>query len=190
MRVIKFGVPALALWLITSFVVSTGSAEDDQSWQDKSGSERFAPLHWLVGEWRGYGEFAKDTGYIHKRFYYDLAGMYLIERTLDMFPPKEPTTEFEIHQDFVVYSRGNESGALKARGFFVESFVTSAQVSVSADGNSVVIESIEIENGPPGMRTRFTISRQTKDQYKESFEIAMPGKDYSIVEELTMTRVK
>lgn len=125
------------------------------------GSERFRPLHWLIGEWQGYGIFSNDTTYIHKRFSYEVGGMFLVERTMDVFPPAEPTTEFQIHQDMSIYYRDGDSYAVK--GFFVESFVWSSAVTVS--GDTVVVETRRIENAPSGMRGRVTLVREGAETF-------------------------
>jgi hypothetical protein len=163
-------------------------AETD--WEGTTGAGRFGPLGWLIGEWKGYGKFEDRVTYIRKHFAYELAGHFLVERTVDMFPPKEPSTEFELHQDFTVYSRENDTGRLRARGFFVESYVTRADVEASEDGSRIVVEALEIENGPPGMRYRFTITRVNDDRFTALFELAMPGREYRPLEQLEMARVR
>ena len=56
--------------------------------------------------------------------------MFLIERTIDMFPPDSLTTEFEIHQNFAVYYVDTFSNSIKAKKFFVESYVQSSTVTI------------------------------------------------------------
>jgi hypothetical protein len=153
------------------------------------GAERFAALNWLVGEWRGFGKFAKTTSYVHKRFAYDVAGVYLTERTLDVFPPPEPSTDFELHQDLVVYYREGADGPFRAKGFYVESFVASLNVTIGEGGDSVTLESTQIENAPAGMRTRVTYARQGVDKLQGTFEMAAPGEPYRVVEQLMMQRI-
>ncbi len=151
---------------------------------------RFEPLAWLEGEWTGYGEFPDRTNYIHKTFAYDQAGTYLIERTLAMFPPEELSADFEAHQDLVVYYLDEPSGAYRAKAFYIEGFVTSFGIDVNEDGSLIVLESTDVEGGPPGMRSRMTISRETDDRFLAVFEIAMPDRDYSVYEEITMVRAE
>ena len=164
--------------------------QDRLDWENKRGDDRFAPLAWLVGEWQGYGKFGTRMTYAHRKYSYDLEGMYLVERTIDMFPPPEPSTEFEVHQDFVVYYRDTTTGGLKAKAFFVEAFVTSETVSGGEGGKPIIAESTEIENGPPGLRTRFTLTRETNDRFKETFEIARPGKEFELAEESFYKRIQ
>lgn len=146
-------------------------------------------LEWLVGEWRGFGSFATRTSYIHVQFYYDLAGAVFVERTLDVFPPQMPSTEYEMHQDFVVYYRLEGSHRLRAKGFYVEGFVNSFDVEVSEDGGQMVCDSTVVENGPEGMRARWTIHRETHDLWTGRFELAEPGQEYRLVETQTMERI-
>jgi len=176
---------------ILFLLICGGAAAGDaqQKGGTPRGAERFSELAWLVGEWRGFGKFAKNTNYIHKKFSYDVAGMFLTERTLDMFPPAEPSTDFELHQDLIVYYRVGADGPFRAKGFYVEPFVASIDVTVGEDGGSVTLESTQIENAPPGMRTRVTYGRQGIDELKGTFEIAAPGEPYRVVEQLTMRRI-
>ncbi len=153
-------------------------------------AERFPALDWLIGEWQGYGVFTDKNTYIHRSYRYDTAGMFLIERTIDMFPPDTLTTEFEVHQGFAVYYVDTISNSIKAKTFFVESYVQSSTVTIHDNGQRIVAESTEVENGPPGMRARFTIEKQGKDGFKELFELAMPAQDYERMEELVMKRIK
>jgi hypothetical protein len=152
-------------------------------------AERFSPLNWLVGEWRGFGKFDKTANYIHKKFSYDVGGMYLTERTLDVFPPAEPSTEFELHQDLIIYYREGADGPFRAKGFYVESFVASMNLTVDDGGDSITVESAQIENAPPGTRTRTTYKRQSADEFRGTFEMAKPGEPYRVVEQLTMKRI-
>jgi hypothetical protein len=159
-------------------------------WTESRFEARFQPLDWLIGEWQGYGEFSDRTTYIHKRFSYEVAGVYLVERTVDVFPPPQPSTEFELHQDLSVLYRDNQTGEFTANTFFVETFVTDGAVRIGDDGNSFVVESERIHNGPPGMRTRITYSREGPDQFRLLFEIGMAGEEYRQVEEAHSSRIK
>ncbi len=129
----------------------------------------FEDLAWLEGEWQGFAVAGERSNVTHVEYRYEQAGRYLVERTVAMFPPGEPSTEFETHQDMTVYYE--IGGEVRAKGFFVEGFVQSSRVSV--DGLTVVIESLEIEGGPPGMRTRMTYERaaDSEDAYSGRFEI-------------------
>jgi hypothetical protein len=187
----RSSLPALAGLCVFLMLVGFAPVADAQlNWSALKGADRFDELDWLIGEWQGYGQFTNRTTYIHKQYSYDVAGMFLTERTLDMFTPPELSTEFEIHQDFTVFYRDTGTGGIKAKGFYVEGFVWSSDVTVSDNGNTIVIEATEIDCAPDGMRSRITILRESEDEYIAIFELAMPGRDYKELEELTMRRME
>ncbi len=130
---------------------------------------------WLEGEWQGYSIMGERSNVNHKEFRFEQAGRYFIERTIAMFPPAEPSTEFETHQDMTVYYEVD--GALRAKGFFVEGFVQSSTVTI--DGSKVIIESLEVEGGPPGMCTRLIYERGLEGGFTGTFEIDWSGDGYS-----------
>jgi hypothetical protein len=175
-------------WLVFCLSSWIAIASYPQAAQSNEENSPFKPMEWLVGEWRGYGEFSDRTTYIHKSFSYRIRGRFLVEKTFDMFPPSEPSTEFEIHQDFVVYY--NDGGRLKAKGFYVESFVSNADVTIKdTQTDLIVIEASRIENGPEGMRTRYTIRKgKDEDHFTATFEIALPERDFVMIETLKMER--
>jgi len=146
---------------------------------------RFAPLDWLVGEWQGYGLFPDDTTYVRKVFGYELGGRFLVEETIDVFPPPQPTTEYQIHRDRLYYYPRGDGFALK--GFFVEGFVWNAGVTVAGDTVRIVTE--EVEGGPPGLGARVTIVRGGADRYRGTFELGSSERGYRTLERLTMRRV-
>ncbi len=137
-------------------------------------ADDLASIAWLEGEWQGYSIMGEKSNVNHKEFRFEQAGHYLVERTVAMFPPAEPSTEYETHQDMnVFYVIGDE---LRAKAFFVEGFVQSSTVTL--DGAKVIIESTEVEGGPPGMRTRLTYVRGDGDGFTGTFEIDWSGEGY------------
>ncbi|MFC1682962.1 hypothetical protein ACFL0G_01975 [Candidatus Zixiibacteriota bacterium] len=184
-----FWVVILPFLVSLVIVGAAGSQEEQEDWKGKRGPERFVSMDWLIGEWQGYGQFPKQVNFIQKKYSYDVAGMFFVERTIAMFPPEELSTDYEIHQDFSVVYRDNGTGAFLAKSFYVESFVTSSTVQIEENGNKIVIESENVENGPPGMRSRYSIFREDPNRYTATFEVAWQGKDFSLYEELEMKRV-
>lgn len=163
--------------------------EADRDWETTRGPERFPEVDWLIGEWQGYGVFKNKTTWLHKSWSYDVGGVFLHERTLDIFPPDSLSTEFEIHQDTVMWFRDTGTGALKSVTFFVEGFVTTATVTVEHGGRRYVVESTHVENAPPGMATRFTVERVGDDEIEETFELKFPEREWFEMERLTLRRV-
>jgi hypothetical protein len=169
------------------FLGSVSAVEID--FKSARGKARFEEMSWLVGEWQGWGKFPNRVTYIQKQFGFEVGGVFLFERMLDMFPPTEPSTEFEMQQDLSLFYWDTVTSTLRAKGFFVEGFVTSSDVKVEQGGAVIIIENREVENGSKGMRTRYSIKRSDADHFTATFEIAMPGAEYRTIEELQMSRV-
>ena len=74
---------AVALLVLATGPALADEAPVDEDWSGARFAARFVPLDWLIGEWQGFGQFAERTGYSHKRYEYEVAGTYLVERTLD-----------------------------------------------------------------------------------------------------------
>ena len=171
--------------LLLALVLATSATRAQTPPPEPTGAARFPELAWLAGAWQGYGQFGERVTYIHKAFSYEVAGRYLVERTLDMFPPARPTTEFELHQDVTTFYR--TAGGYRAKGFYVEGFVWNSTVTAGAD--RVVVETESVENGPAGIRARVTYVKDGPDGFKGTFELAMPGQDFTLVETLVMRRI-
>ena len=165
-------------------------AQEVDSLAHKRGRERFEALAWLEGEWQGYGKFTERVTYIRKHYSFDVGGIYFVERTLDMFPPVQPTVEFEMHQDLTLFYRTSPEPTIRAQGFYVEGFVISSSVRVEDGGSKLTIVSEKIENAPPGLRTRYTMTREGPDKFSGLFEMAMPEKDFAVIERLEMKRIR
>ncbi len=186
---VKMTFAALLVLVFTFGVWTEAQAQNGDEWEDRRGAARFGELDWLIGEWQGYGVFAEGRNQIHKSYGYEVGGMFLVERTLDMFPTETPSTDYEIHQDFMVVYRDTLGGGLLAKTFFIEAFVASSELTVAEGGDVFVIESTRIENGSPGMRTRYTIRRQWPDDFTGTFELAFDGGEFTVFEELTLRRI-
>jgi len=155
---------------------------------DSTNSARLSEIDWLVGEWRGYGVFSNRTTYIHKSFSYEIGGKFLVEKTIDMFPPDTPSTEFEIHQDQVFYFLNADK--LEAVGFYGEGFVNCFNLTVEQSAPKLIAQTYDVKNAPSGIRARITYEQEGDDHLQGIFELAMPGKQFDIVEKLTMERIK
>ncbi len=153
---------------------------------DKKGAARFPDLAWLIGSWRGYGQFSGRTTYITKQFAYALDGITLVERTLSVFPPAEPDTEYEVHLDEVHYFRSGED--YEAIGFYVEGFVNFFHVSAGRDPLRIEAESYQVKNAPEGLRAKIIYQRQDDGKLTGEFQLAGPQEPLATVEVLQLEK--
>ncbi|CAM2064882.1 hypothetical protein SCOR_05875 [Sulfidibacter corallicola] len=178
MWVLLFGVTAMA------GEGAPGSAESGTA-TAKAGP--FGLLDRLVGEWRGLGVFPDRKGYIHKTYAFELGRKYLVERTIDMWPPKEPSPDFHIHRDISFFYL--DGGQIKVKSFHGEGFVWNAEVTLGEAGESFVIETRSVEGGPPGFRARVSYTFKGPDSLEAVFALGMPGQPLKVLENLTLKRM-
>jgi len=75
------------------------------------------------------------------------------------------------------------------RQFHVEGFVVH-YVMQSATPTMMVFVSEAIENIPAGFRARQTYRLVSPDEFEETFEMAEPGKDFTLYSQTKLRRVK
>jgi MFS family permease len=109
-----------------------------------------------------------------------------------------PAVIFGLLTYFLLPSRPSEGGFLTGarkcfvlRQFHVEGFVNTYVSDAISDGGRVITFTSEaIENIPAGYRARETYTILGKDEFSERFEIAEPGKDFTLYSENRLRRVK
>jgi hypothetical protein len=85
------------------------------------------------------------------------------------------------------FDRG--AGQLVMRGFYVEGYAHEYRcVRAAADGSKLVFEADQVENGPPGMRARETLTSIGPNELESAFQIAMPGEDFAPYTHERLTR--
>lgn len=66
------------------------------------------------------------------------------------------------------------------RQFHVEGFIIQYILDdISVDGKTLVFNSEQIENGPPGLKAKLTFKFIDNNTIEESFHLAFPGQDFS-----------
>ena len=139
--------------------------------------------------WQGYGVFTDNTTYIHRAHTYDAADMFLIKRTIDMFPPNSLTTEFGMHQNFAVYYVDTFSNSIKAKKMSWRPMYNLSRLLFTITDIASWWRLPKWRTAPPETRTRFTIERLNDDRFKETFELAMQSQEYETLEKLVLRRI-
>jgi hypothetical protein len=77
------------------------------------------------------------------------------------------------------------------RQFHVEGFVTQYYAqTLTADGKTIVFLSESLENLPAGFKARETYKILNENEFVEVFELAPPGKEFSVYSENHFKREK
>ena len=136
------------------------------------------PFQFLVGEWEGLGEGKSGVSKVEKDFRFIMNGQYLHLKTKAVFEPQEKNPKGEIHEDWGFFSYDRSRKRFVFRQFHIEGFINQYVLeSISDDGKTLVFDSEEFENAPPGWKARITYKILGKDTLEESFDLATPGKD-------------
>lgn len=162
-------------------VIASGQAKQDSLWK---------PLQFLPGTWAGTGEGEPGKGEYERTYKFILNNKFIEVNNKSTYPPSEANrNKGEVHQDigYISYDRGRKSFML--RQFHIEGFVNQYKLdSISPDKKMIRFLSEAIENIPSGFRARETYKIISQDEFIETFEIAEPGKDFSLYTEVRFKR--
>jgi hypothetical protein len=154
--------------------------------------DRFAPLRFLVGTWRGDQAGQPGRGTAERTYQFILDDRFLQETNTSTYPPREKNKNGEVHHHMSMISYDTARKLFVFRQFHTEGFVNTyvQQPQASADDKTIVFVSEAIENIPPGYRARETYTILGREEFTERFEIAEPGKDFELYSEARFRRVR
>ena len=150
-------------------------------------SESLAPLRWLLGQWQGDARGEPGSGHQVRRYEAVLRGEFIMGTNRTVWVPKPGATESEIHEDLSLISYDRGAGRLVMHVFYVERFVAEYVCSSSENADEWVFTADRVQNGPPGMRARETLTRRA-DRLESRFELAMSGRDFQLYTQETLAR--
>jgi hypothetical protein len=151
--------------------------------------DAFQPIAGLIGRWSGTTEGQPGTGTVERDYELALGGRFIRVRNRSTYPPQEKNPKGEIHQDEGFFSFDRARKRLVLRQFHLEGFVNQyVQDEAPADA-TIAFTSEAIENIPSGYRARERYILRG-DELEEIFELAEPGKPFTVYSRNTLKRVK
>jgi hypothetical protein len=153
--------------------------------------DTWGPLRALVGIWEGTGNGQPGVSKIQRECRLVLNDKFLHVQNRSTYDPQPKNPNGEVPQDWgmMSFDKGRKSFVL--RQFHIEGFVNQyVMTSSSVDGKTIVFTSESIENIPAGYKARETCKILGPDEFRESFEIAEPGKDFEVYNESHFKRKK
>ena len=147
----------------------------------------FASVAFMLGKWTGTIEGEPGKGTATREYARVLNDRFIRITNKSEYPPQEKNPKGEVHHDEGFFSMDRARKRLVLRQFHVESFVN--QYVQEAEG-ALVFVSEALENIPAGYKARETYTRIDADHFDEVFEIAEPGKPFSVYSHTRFTRVK
>lgn len=158
--------------------------------QQPPSADRFAAVSSLIGTWAGTSEGQPGNGTVERQYERVLGSRFIRVRNRSTYPPQEKNPKGETHEDEGFISFDGARKRLVLRQFHIEGFVNTYAQQLDAQPGTVVFVTESIENIPPGYRARETYVLHGSDELEEVFELAEPGKDYSVYSRTKLKRVK
>lgn len=149
------------LLVVPGLVCSLGAQAQETA------ADPFAPLRFLLGDWRGEGTGAPGSSAGAASFRLDLEGKVLVRRSRADQPAGKAAPGFH-HEDLMTIFV--EAGRLKAHYLDNEGHVIRYLVAAIPGGVAFTSEP------GPGPRFRLTYLRKTEELVGLTFELAPPGK--------------
>jgi hypothetical protein len=153
-------------------------------------TDRFAPLRFLVGTWRGDQAGKPGQGTAERTYEFILNDRFLQETNTSAYPPQEKNRIGEVHHHMSVISYDATRNRFVFRQFHTEGFVNTYVQEPGHDEKTIVFVSESIENIPAGWRARETYTVLNRDEFSERFDLAEPGRDFELYSEAHLKRVR
>lgn len=142
-------------------------------------------LEFMIGTWRGTSSGQPGEGNIERECARVLNDRFVECRTTVTYAVQEKNPKGEVHRDRAIHSFDKKTRKLRLRQFHGEGFVNSY-----VEGAALMFETVEIENIPAGWRARETYKILSSDVYEETFELASPGKEFTVYSRSKLERVR
>ena len=157
--------------------------------QENNLPEKFASLQYFMGNWESKTTGKAGNGVGKQSFATEMNGQYISLVVESKFEPSEKYPDGEIHIDKGYISYDALRKKIVYRQFNSEGYVNQYILNGSTPGK-YIFETEAVENVPAGFRAKITFEIVDENTFKEGFELAPPGKDYTGCIFNTWKRVK
>jgi len=148
--------------------------------ESRESTERWEPFRYFLGHWTGQGGGAAGDGSVERSYEFILNERFIQMLGRSFYPPQEKNPEGEVHEEMGIVSFDRARQKYVYREFHVEGYVNQYVVAKwSRENGTIVMETEAIENIPSGWRARTSLEILGPDDFKETFDLAGPGKPWS-----------
>ena len=141
-------------------------------------------LRYFIGTWKGTGKGEPGNSDLERVYELVLNNKFINVKHKSSYQPQPRNPKGETHEDWGYLSFDRARKFYVLRQFHVEGFVTQYYAqTLTADGKSIVFLSENLENLPAGFRARETYRILNENEFVEIFELAPPGKEFSVYSE-------
>jgi hypothetical protein len=159
--------------------------------QENRKENAWSPFMFFIGTWKGTGKGEPGISQLERQYQFVLDGKYIQVKHKSVYAPQEKNPTGETHEDWGFFSYDRSRKIHILRQFHVEGFVTQyVSERIAPDGKTIVFTAESLENLPAGWRARETYRILNNDEFVEVFELAAPGKEFSVYSENRFKRQK
>jgi hypothetical protein len=153
------------------------------------GATALAAIQPFVGKWQGTSEGQPGAGTLTREYRLILGDRFVEETNRSVYPPQDKNPKGEIHEHRGFFSFDRAKKTVIFRQFHTEGFVNQYALQPTSKPGVLVFVSESIENIPQGFRARETYTFSGPDEMEEVFEIAEPGKEFTLYSRARLKRV-
>ena len=181
-RLVKWILPVLILFGLTNLLQAQAQEKKPDPWD---------PWKFFIGNWEGIGKGEPGESKVERSYEFVLEGQFILAKNKSFYPPQEKNPQGEVHTDWGLFSYDMGRKKFVLRQFHVEGFVNQYVLdSISSDGKTLIFATEAIENIPAGWKAKETYKLTGNDEFTEIFELAAPGKEFSVYSESYLKRKK
>jgi len=174
-RLVKWILPVLILFGLTHLLQAQTQEKKPDPWD---------PWKFFIGNWEGTAKGEPGESKVKRSYQFVLQRKFILLKNKAIYLPQEKTPQGEVHKDWGLFSYDMARKKFILRQFHVEGFVNQYVLdNIAPDGKTLVFVTESIENIPAGWRARETYKLVGNDELVEIFELAPPGKDFSVYSE-------
>jgi hypothetical protein len=165
----------LLVVLLLALPVPAQTLPQDDVWQH---------FRYFLGTWKGSGKGKPGDSNLERDYQLVLNGKFINIKHRSRYQPQPRNPTGETHEDWGYFSYDRARKVHVLRQFHVEGFVTQYYAArIDGDVKTLVFVSESLENLPAGFRAKETYKILNENEFVEVFELAPPGKEFSVYSE-------
>lgn len=157
--------------------------------QSEKTPDVWEPLRFFVGSWEGTSKGQPGNSKVEREYQFVLNGGFLQVKNKSIYARQRLSPKGEAHEDQGLFSYDRNRKQFVLRQLHIEGFVNHYAFDPAAsDGRTLTFVSESIENIAPGWRARETYRILNPNEFIETFELAAPGKEFTVYTESRFKR--
>jgi hypothetical protein len=143
-------------------------------------NDLWEPFRYFLGSWTGTGTGKPGVSSTKRTYSLVLADRFLEIKSRSVYEPQESNPSGEVHEELGLISYDKTRARYVMREFHVEGYVNQYVLEPPAPGDKKLTFVTEaVENISSGWRARTTLEILSPDSFRETFELAGPGKEWA-----------